>query len=74
MRESVLRTRAEIERDARVNERLATYWISFQLAIIAHQLGFICCDIAPVAKILTLKLQHLSNVRPVNYLWVRLFY
>jgi len=30
---------------------LTTYWISFQLAIIAHQLSFICCDIAPEAKI-----------------------
>jgi hypothetical protein len=31
-----------------------TYWISFQLAIIAHPLSVICCDIAPEAKIIYL--------------------
>jgi len=48
--ESVLRTRAEIEQGDRERSP-ATDWISFQLAIIAHQLGLICCDITPVAKI-----------------------
>ena len=41
---------------------VVTNWISFQLAIIAHPLGVICCDITPEAKIIV-KVDHFLYIK-----------